>query len=323
MAMLRSDFTRLIVNEGIELFWKEYQEVSPVWTNFFRERPTTTPLYRSSTMIGVGDLMPKKEAEPFSFDQPSMGWEYAGRVHTFGKGIEFSMELYEDTQFRGWFLELVAKIAQAYPRTRDRFFAQYFNHGALLTGHPVFNASIPGLYTDPTGNMVYDGKPFFADAANPHPLKMAGMPIVNYFPLELTHENLTTVWRHMVTRNNRDENGNKIVLRPDTLLIPPSLLLKAMEILDSKFMPSMTGTPSIPNPLYRRFAVVEWPELEHEEGWFLLERGRGMHALNRKDLEIDAWVDPETKTYKALVNCRFGGYVDDIRYGCACNTQQS
>ena len=74
--------------------------------------------------------------------------------------------------------------------------------------------------------------------------------------------------------------------------------------------------------VYRRFAIVEWPELENEEGWFLLERGRGMHALNRKDLEIDAWVDPETKTYKALVNCRFGGYVDDIRYACACNTQQ-
>lgn len=323
MAMLRSDFTRLIVNEAIDLFWREYTEVAPVWTNFFRERPVNTPLYQSSSMIGMGDLMPKKEGEPFSFDQPSMGWDFAGRVHTFGRGIEFSMELYEDTRIRNWFMELVAKMASSYPRTRDRFYAQYFNQGALLTGHPVFNASIPGLYTDPTQNFVYDGKPFLADASNPHPLKMASGGIVNYFPLDLTHENLVKVWRHMVTHNNRDDNGNKIVLRPDTLVIPPTLTVQAMAILDSKFLPNAQGTPSIPNPVYRRFDVIEWPELIHDDGWFLMQRGEGMHALNRKDVEIDLWEDYETKTYKALVNCRFGGYVNDVRYIVGCNVPQS
>jgi hypothetical protein len=274
-------------------------------------------------MLGTGDLLPKKEAEPFSFDQPSLGWEYAGRVHTFGRGIEFSMELYEDTQFRNWFLELVSRIAQAYPRTRDRYYAQFFNNGALTAGHQVFDASIPGVYTDPTGKFVYDGKPFFADNANPHPLKMTALTVQNYFPLTLDYANLVTVWRYMVTRNNIDEQGNKIVLQPHTLLVPPSLTLQAMEVLNSKFLPHTDTTPSIPNPLFHRFALVEWPALTAEDGWFLVQRGQGLHALNRKDLEIDAWIDTETKTYKALVNCRFGGYVDDVRYVVACNTPQA
>lgn len=323
MALIRNDFTRWIVKESTELFYDTYQAVPEVWTSLFTERDITTPYVHTNTVLGMGDLEEKKEGEPLAYDQPTLGWEVLGRVRTFGKGIAFSMELYQDTQVRNLFFDLVQQLASAYPRTRDRYFAQFFNYGALTSGHEVFNATIPGLMSDPTGNFIYDSKPFFADAANPHPLKETDKTIQNYFALPLTYENLVLVYTHATTKNNIDESGNKIILRPDTLVVPPALEIPALKILTAEFLPSESGTPSIRNPLYKKFRVIVWHHLTDDDGWFLVERGKGLKALNRMNLEIDFYVDEDTRQYKGNVLCRFGGYVDNCRYTIACNTPQS
>lgn len=322
--ILRTDFTRQLVNDAIELYWKQYTEPDYRWRLLFNERPLPNgPLYRSSTMLSGGDLLHKKEHEPISFEKPQAGWDYAGRVHTFAKGIEFSMEAYEDTQVYDSFMQMVADMANAYPRTRERFYANFFNFGALTAGHEIFDASIPGVYTDPTGGFVYDGKPFFADAGNPHILRGSAKTFQNYFPLELTFENLETVWRHMVEQQAVDENGNPIIVMPDTLLVPPHLYVDAWKILTSEYLPHTATTPSIRNPMFQKFQILEWPALTHQNGWFLLEARRGLTALTRKELEIDMFQDMTSKSWKASVNARFGGMVDDVRYICACNTPQS
>lgn len=323
MALVRNDFTRWIVRESTQLFYDSYTAVPEVWTGLFEERDVATPYIHTNSIIGLGDLEERKESEPTPYDQPTLGWEVYGRVRTFAKGVSFSMELYSDTQAQGLFFDLVRQLADNYPRTRDRFFARFFNEGAKLAGHEVFDATLPGVLPDPTGKFIYDGKPFFADAGNLHPLKMAAGGIQNYFALPLTYENLKTVYTHMTTANNVDEAGNKIVLQPDVLLVPPQLEMEALQILNAEYLPNASGTPSIKNPMYRRFRVVVWHHLTDPDGWFLLQRGKGLKALNRQSLAIDFWQDSDTEEYKGKVVCRFGGYVDNCRFTTACNTPQS
>ena len=323
--MLRNDFTMALTRRGYEIFWENYQEVDNVWEGLFRqENLTGAPYVERASMIGLGDLTEKEENEPISYDAPADGWPVLGKVRTFAKGFNFSMELYEDTQIEGLFAQYVAQWGQSYQRTRDKFYAQFFNKGALLTGHDVFDNTIPGVKVDPTGKFIYDGKPFFADAANPHPTKLSDKTITNYFPLALTHENFATVYQFMTINNAFDEKGDEIDLAPDTLVIHPALRFKVKEILDSEFLPSTTGTPSIRNPLRGMVnAVIEWRRLDNPNGWFLMKRQQGLVALNRKNLALDVWIDEETKAVKATVNCRFGGYVDNCRYTTACNIAQS
>lgn len=320
MALVRSDFTRLVVRNAVELYWDEYKEVDPVWTNFFREKDTEDPIFQSNSMLGMGDLEEREENEPMSYDQPAMGWPVYGRVRSFSKGISFSSELYNDTKAIGLFNEFIQRIAANYPRTRDRFFADFFNCGALTAGHDVFDATTPGIFADPTGKFIYDGKPLFAGTGNGHPLKMNSRSCVNYAPLPLTLDNLITVYKQMTIDNAYDEMGNKIIIQPDTLVIPQALEIAAMQLLNTEKMPNLDTTPSIANPMYRKFAVVVWPHLSDDDGWFLIQRGMGFKALKRQDMQIDFWYDPETKQYKGSVDCRFGGYVDNWRYAFACNT---
>lgn len=324
MALQRTDFTQALVKKGYEVFWDEYPEVQDVWTGLFAEENVTTPYVERSSMIGLGDLEEKQEGEPFSYDRPADGWPVLGRVRTFGRAIAFSMELYEDTQIENLFSQTVAQWAQSYQRTRDRWYARFFNEGAWTNGSPVFDNTVPGVKVDPTGRFIYDGKPFFTDSANPHPTKLSDIVIANYFPLELTHENFQLVYKHMTLNMSYDEKGDEIDLVPDTLLIHPNLRFKAQEILASEFLPNSATTPSIRNPLRRIVPnVIEWRRLKDENGWFLLMRQRGMKALNRKELVLDVWEDPETKEVKANVNCRYGGYIDNCRYGVACNVSQT
>ena len=162
MALVRNDFTRWIVRESTQLFYDSYTAVPEVWSGLFEERDVATPYIHTNSIIGLGDLEERKESEPTPYDQPTLGWEVYGRVRTFAKGISFSMELYTDTQAQGLFFDLVRQMADNYPRTRDRFFARFFNEGAKLAGHEVFDATLPGILPDPTGKFIYDGKPFFA-----------------------------------------------------------------------------------------------------------------------------------------------------------------
>lgn len=324
MALMRTDFTQQLVKHGYEVFWDNYPEIQDVWTTLFREEDTGKPFVERASMIGLGDLEEKPESEPFSYDQPADGWPVLGRVRTFGRAIKFSMELYEDTQIEQLFEQAIAQWAQSYQRTRDRWYSRFFNEGAYTDGSEIFDNTVPGVKVDPTGQMIYDGKPFFTDAANPHPTKLSDITMSNYFPLELTFENFITVFKHMTLNNSYDEKGDEIDLYPDTLLIHPNLRFKAQEILGSEFLPHTETTPSIKNPLRRIVPnIIEWRRISDPNGWFLLQRQRGMVALNRKNLNLDVWVDPETKEVKASVDCRFGGYVDNHRYGISCNMPQS
>ena len=324
MALLRNDFTRLLQRQMVELFWENYTEVSPVWQTLFEESNTDDPYVEKQSMIGMGDLEEKKENEAFAYDTPTEGWPVLGSVKPFGKAVAFSHELYTDSQFRGLFSDVVVQMAENYPRTRDRYFARVFNEGALLTGSAVFDGTVPGVKKDPTGGLIYDSRPLFAAAPNGHPALMnQGASYANYMALNLTVENLITAYNAMTINNAYDEQGNKIVLRPNTLVVPQELEMTARQVLNTQFLPTSGGVASTQiNPLYRAFALVVWPHLTDPEGWFLVERKKGLKVLNRQAPIIDVWVDPETKQWKASIYTRFGCYVDNWRYAFACNTRQ-
>ena len=329
--MKRTDFTKYLLKIGYEVFWDGYDEIGSTWEELFAQEDIDKAYIERMTMTGLDDLDEKGEDEPIQYDKMADGWPILAKVRTFAKGIAFSMELYEDTQIEQLFTQAVQSWSKSYTRTRDRFYARFFNEGALLAGSDVFDNSIPGVKLDPTGKFVYDGKPLFADAANAHPLRHATGTIVNYTPLpidesvpvEVALQNIITVYKQMTIDNAKDEKGDEILIQPDTLVIPRSLEFRANQILNSDYFPKLDATPSVANPLKGMLRVVSWPRLTDPNGWFLMEAKRGLVALNRKDITIDVWEDPETKQIKASVVCRFGGYVEDVRYVFGNNIPQS
>ena len=148
----------------------------------------------------------------------------------------------------------------------------------------------------------YDQKPLFA---KDHPLlKGGGATCSNLIEGELNVENLKKAIIAM--RNFKDEAGKKVVYKADTLIVPPALEFKAIELLNS--INQADSELNNVNSLKGKLKIVVLDFLESDTAWFVMDSAR--HELNF------FWrVRPEFKQaedFDTLV-AKYRGY---MRYSC-------
>ncbi len=262
-----------------------------------------------TTAIGMGDLVEKPEGEDLQADAPMEGYTVICKNRTFGRVARFSKESIEDSQKSNLIQQAVSSWGKAYLRTKEKFYAKFFNYGAMTAGNDVFNNTIANVIDDPTGNLIYDNKPFFSTA---HPDKV-GNTYSNYGASNsLTESNLRSVYLTMTSTNNRDERGNVVEILPDTLLIPPALKFTAQVLLNSTLIPGSADNDV--NVLRGLVNPIEWSYLSDTDGWFLGKAKEGLMATNRQDPIIDSFQDEISLDYFITINCRYGGVVTNWRF---------
>lgn len=101
----------------------------------------------------------------------------------------------------------------------------------------------------------------------------------NLYALSLTRDNLRTVREAMMAFT--DDNGNKMAVTPDMLLVPPALEDDAIEIVNSTLNPNNANNTV--NPMANRFRVQPWHYLTDSNRWFLIDS-----TLMRQSLD---WFD--------------------------------
>ena len=105
-------------------------------------------------------------------------------------------------------------------------------------------------------------------------------------------------------RGTLDDKGQKILVRPDTLVVPKELEKEAHVILDSA---GRTGTNyNEVNPYMGRLKIVSWDYLDQTQAWFVLDSG--IHSLNffwrvRPEFSQDESFDTDVALFK--VRCRY------------------
>ena len=116
----------------------------------------------------------------------------------------------------------------------------------------------------------YDGKPLFA---TDHPT-LAGGTNSNLITGELNQANLEKAIIAM--RNFTDEAGKKVVYKADTLIVPPALEFKAIELLNS--INQADSELNNVNSLKGKLKIVVLDFLESDTAWFVMDSAR--HELN-------------------------------------------
>jgi len=106
----------------------------------------------------------------------------------------------------------------------------------------------------------YDGQPFFSSA---HP--SAGGSVSNRGNEELSSSALQSAMARMARLT--DERGQPLGILADTLVVPPELEWKALEIVSSPLDPDGTGNAA--NVLRGRLEVIVSPYLSDSSDWFL------------------------------------------------------
>lgn len=309
----------MMKDQAYSYFWENYDLTPPKYEQIFDVVQSDRAYEKFTTAIGLGELLEKPEGEDLQTDAPMESYTVVCKNRTFGRIVRMSYETVQDAQaVENILTDTVGTWSQKLPITKEKFYAKFINKGAFSAGHDVFNGTITGVITDSSGDLIYDGKAFFATN---HADKV-GNTYANYVASRsLTHANLKTTYNTYVNTNNRDERGDIIELMPNVLLIPPALRFTAQEILNSTLIPGSMDNDT--NVLAGIVQPVSWAYLTDTDGWFLGRLKQGLMATDRQDVDLDFWQDETNKDYFASILTRFGGCVTQWRYWLACNTSTS
>lgn len=300
-------------------FWEKYTEVTPKYEDLFDVVQSDASHERFTSAIGLGDLLEKPEGEDLQTEKPMESYTIVCKNRTWGRKTQFTYETVQDAKkAANLFSDTVGTWGKSAPRTKDKWYADFFNHGALTAGNAIYDNSVTGVVDDSTGNLIYDSKAWFD---TDHPDKV-GNTYANYTASRsLSHDNLKTTYTTYTTTNNRDERGNPIEMIPDTLLIPPALKFTAQVILANTAIPGSADNDV--NVLSNIVDPLDWHNLTDTDGWFLGKKKMGLMATDRQDVVIDFWQDENSKDYYASIITRFGGVVTNWRFWYACNIASS
>ena len=148
----------------------------------------------------------------------------------------------------------------------------------------------------------YDGKPLFA---TDHPILKGDGTNSNLITGELNQENLEKAIIAM--RNFTDEAGKKVVYKADTLIVPPALEFKAIELLNSVNKPDgdLNNVNSIKGKL--KIQVMEF--LDSDTAWFVMDSKR--HELNffwrvRPEFKREEDFDTLVAKYRGYMRYSYG-----------------
>lgn len=145
--------------------------------------------------------------------------------------------------------------------------------------------------------------------SNSHPYnpQKTGSTQDNNGTLALTKDNVKTTREAMMAFT--DDNGNKVAVTPNVILVPPALEDEALVISKSLLDPASANNAI--NPQNGRFQVVVWHYLTDSNAWFMIDSTlmkMNLHWFNRAPLTITPKVEDKTlvATWIAYQRYSFG-----------------
>ena len=263
---------------------------------------------KQTQLLGLGDLKRHTaEGEDIDFESPAEGWSYYVKYWTFSGGLSLTFEAVQDTVKLGNFLKDLARTWQASSlHNKEEFGARVFNEGGTLSGDYVFNGSFTGM-SDPSGDLLYDGKPFFCLSGNEYTHKGGGTYYNSVAGLSLSPDNFETIYNLHTATNNRSELDRPTKNKVDTLLTQPGAdYLMAKRILLSTA--GLPGTQLRDKNVYAGLAdPMAWDYLTDTGAFYIGKRqSPDMQWHDRQKPLIDFFEDKTNKGYKASFLERYG-----------------
>lgn len=322
MSVLRNEFTKLMQKDMYKYFLESYDKYDPVYPKIFEVVTSNAGYEIETSAIGMGKLSEREEGASIVYSNPLEGFQVVTKMRTYSDGFSLSMEFVEDTppeKIANAMQGFASKWAEGVTDTKEAFAASFFNNGGLTAGHKVFNNNITGVVSDPTGDLCYDGKPFFNLTGNARSAKAHSTTYYNGIASALDSSNLQTLYNLMTVTNNRDEKGDIIRIMPNILLHPGSLRFTVKSVLESDAIVGGSSASLNKNVVQGLLQPIEWAYLTDTDAWFLGVARKGLKFYERKAPVIDFYQNEETRAWHATIDTRFGASVNNWRYWAGSN----
>lgn len=171
-----------------------------------------------------------------------------------------------------------------------------------VDGAGVFN----NAFTDTAPYAGADGVGL-CSTAHPYSPQKTGSTQSNEFTYALTKDNVRLMRQSMMAFT--DDNGNKVAVTPNLILVPPELEDDALPIAGSPLDPDSANNAL--NPQAGRWQVQTWHYLTDSNAWFMIDTILMMESLwwfNRNPLAINPKAEDKTlvATWIAYMRYSFG-----------------
>jgi hypothetical protein len=244
----RSRFNKMVVPGLFALMTEEYKRFPETWRQLVRTERSSQAYEESTYVTGYGVIPTKAEGAPITYDARIQGATKRWTHNTYAMGARISEEAIEDDLY-GVMKSVARDIGVSARETRHIRVASIFNLGFGTTEN-----------TTGQGYAIFYGS---------H-VKLGGGTWSNLATASaLSYSTLQT--GILAFEGQTDHRGKKINQTPMTILVPPALEFKALELLQTVGQPETANNDVNAVKLARpRLRLVVWPYLTSSTAWFLI-----------------------------------------------------
>lgn len=281
----------MVVNDGYSALFESYEAVGAVFPLLCEVRPVTeagSPYYgdKGSSVEGLARFKERPDGASMEDSTINTAYTWQAGIKQFSRQMTIPKRLLLANNAMPVIKDKIVQASRQWGEIaaiqKDDYVADMFQKGTLTAGSTeFFDNSFPGN-VDPNKGFIYDGLPFFDTA---HTLAGSTSTLANHTVSgALTQSNLESHMTTMTSTNAVNERGERVIIRPNLLIVPPGLEYTARVILGTD---KKTGSEHNDiNPIATQSSGVQlivWRALDDAasaSSWWIGQGGRGLRAYD-------------------------------------------
>lgn len=330
MSVDSSQIKEIIRRDAYPAMFQRYNARPLVYPRLCDVRDPPPGFYgeKGSVYAGLGDLKRVLDGEEIRADSiPGTPWTWYLAVRRYAGRIDIPQKTLDAADAAGKVTQMITEFASMWGARsgpqKEQIIADMFQKGTLAAGDKsVFNGTFDNqVEVDANPGLIFDGKPWFAATGNGHPLRGGSQTPFNLTAVRaLSQANIQSCMTTMRTTNAIDDRERKILVRPNTLLVPPGLEFDAKVILNSTQVSGAANNDV--NPIRGALDPIVWDYLTDDtDAWWVgaLGQGGGIRCYDSGAPRIEEFYDVKTKSHVVTAEYEFGAHITDWRQWYANN----
>ncbi len=310
-----SQIPEVVKRAGYGVMIESYEAVPtlyPLFSEIVLPDEIESPLYgdKGSVIEDMERFKEREDGQEIEASSAETAYTWRIKCRQFSRKIVLPARLLRAANASARVPGMIAQFAGGFgrvaPLQKDDFCADIFQKGTLTAGsRPFFDNTYPGE-TDSNAGFIYDGLPFFDTA---HTISGGSGTYANHVVSSaLSQANLQTALTAMTKTNAVNERGERVLIQPTHLMVPPGLEYTAKVILQSA--QATGGNNNDINPIAGTLQLMVNRALDDAasaSSWWLVTSGQSLRVI---DVEV-------------IAEFEYGAGVKNWRYSYCANKAAS
>jgi phage major head subunit gpT-like protein len=325
-----SQVSELVDNTGYPVLMESYEAaplVYPSLGSIVDPADLASPFYgeKGSVLEGMERFRERQDGQDIERSTFDTAYTWYQKCSQFARSITIPSRLLRSSDNLGKIGSLVTKAAAEWGEIarlqKEDHIAGMFQKGTLTAGsRQYFDGSFPGN-VDPNPTTIYDGLPWYDTA---HTLTGSAGTYANHIvSAALSAATLQSALIAMTDTNAVNERGERILIRPDVLMVPPGLEYTARVVLNSGLLPG--GSNNDINAVEGALQLVvnrALSDAASASSWWIVQSGKGLRIADSGAPRMRT-VEHTNGDIEVIAEYEFGAAVTNWRYHYCANKAAS